>query len=74
MNPFRKLDERLGRIEAGLGEHMRRTEAAEKRLNLVEERQQVTLEKQAQWAGAGKLLSALATALAVGAALLKALA
>lgn len=69
-----EIAERLARIESGLAEHMRRTEIAERRLNIVEDMQHQTLQRQAQWAGAGKLLAVLGTVSGVVAALARVLA
>ena len=59
----------LAQQTAQLGEHMRRTEAAEKRLEILHTEMDPLKKHVSQWSGIGKALAVLATAAGIFAAL-----
>jgi hypothetical protein len=59
------IREAQARHEQQLAEHMRRTEAAEERLVLVEERMRPLEAHVERWAGAGKVLAVLGAVIGV---------
>ncbi len=66
-----RLTERTGEIRADLQEHMRRTEIAESRIELLTEELRPLKSHVAMWAGAGKLFAALLSAGGLAVAVLK---